>query len=273
MEYLAPSVFQHLVISPTGHQIITRGDIRFNCDCQSCNRGDPNPHLLTNHTGPTICKMEKELRKDNTHGCSQLMKAALYGDEKRFQEELERSSLFDVRQCDDHGSNGLLYSIGGRDKKFTSKFLRLGVKPNISNLWGLDGFLTAVLVNDLDSFVLLISMHGGMFTNFIYSDGDTVFHKVCRNENFKFAKLLCEHISYETVFTLNSSGRTAWQVWGDYSYKTSVIGFEARDEDADAQDEDEDCEARDQDDEARDDNIGTKNDLIAFLESRFHDLK
>ena len=149
------------------------------------------------------------------------------------------------------------------------RLIDLGVEPNVTNLWGLDAFLTAVLVNNMDCFVFLISNCPDMFTNFVYSDGDTVLHKVCRHKNSDFAKLLCEHISHEIICTPNRYGKLAIDVWGDITYKTSIVEIACRFRSFFASTDETKAEI----DEAKVEVDEAKEDLSAHLETMFADLK
>ena len=222
------SVFDDLMINDEGHIISSFYNIKNKCDCHICK--SDNPFFMDEIHGPTICSDVRYAREKNMNGHTYLMCVALLGDDIRFSQEL-KERLSDVQKCDKNGSNALIYVCGSIHKSklsFLQRLIVLGVEPNVTNMWGLDAFLTAVLVNNMDCFVFLISERKKMFTNFVYSDGDTVLHKACRHKNSDFAKLLCEHIDREIICTPNRYGKLAIDVWGDITYKTSIVEIACR---------------------------------------------
>ena len=269
---MAQSVFNDLVYDGEVYKIITSRNIKFKCDCPNCERDrTPSDCLFVYETirGPTICRDEKKQRENNMNGHTTLMYAALLGYNVQFELELKKSSSY-VQLCDDNGSNAITYAIGrSTSVKFIEDLLKVGVEPNVPNLWGLDGFLTAVLVNDLDSFIFLISERKVMFTNFVYSDGDTVLHKACRHKNSDFAKLLCEHIDREIICTPNRYGKLAIDVWGDITYKTSIVEIAGEFRSFFASTDETKAEI----DEAKVEVDEAKEDLSAYLEAMFAELK
>jgi hypothetical protein len=267
---MAHSVFNDLVYDGEVYKIITSRNIKFKCDCPNCDC-TPSDYLFLSDTirGLTKCRDEQMQRKNNMNGHTTLMYAALHGYNVQFEQELKKSSSY-VQLCDDNGSNAITYAIGqSTSVKFIEDLLKVGVEPNVPNLWGLDGFLTAVLVNDLDSFIFLISERQVMFTNFVYSDGDTVLHKACRHKNSDFAKLLCEHITDEIICTPNRYGKLAIDVWGDITYKTSIVEIAGEFRSFSASTDETKAEI----DEAKVEVDEAKEDLLAHLEAMFAELK
>lgn len=240
--------------------------------------------------GPTTCSRVRFQRYDNQKGCTQLMRSAINSYSEAFYRYLKES--IDVRTCDNNGSDALIYACGSPRETsilFCKELVAAGAKPNITNLWGLNAFLTAILIDNLECYVFLMSKFSEMFTDFVYSDGETVLHKVCRSKNLVFAKLLCEHISSDVAYALNNSGESPIDVWGDISYKSPIVEGKSvwRFEDIETPtvamltvvDEDEYIVAPTVDKLTGDvDNLTVevdeaKEDLIAHLETIFSDLK
>lgn len=72
-------------------------------------------------------------------------------------------------------------------------------------------FRTAVSCNKIETCKLLFE--NGADIN-VKTFNETLLHTACRFKHFDIAKWLVENMAYKTVFCLNKTGHSAYQVWG-----------------------------------------------------------